>query len=75
MHASRLDRWIKLAAVGAILAFAVTDNINNVDLTMVGYILMAAGVVGLIWSIWLVNAHRNTTRRVVEDRHIHDDRV
>ena len=23
MHASRLDRWIKLAAVGAILAFGV----------------------------------------------------
>jgi hypothetical protein len=68
-----------LLAVGAVLAFAVTDNVNGVDLTAVGYILMAAGVIGLIWSIWVVNARRDTTHRVIEDRledrHIHDDRL
>ncbi len=37
-----------LLAVGAILAFAVTDAISGVDLTAVGYILMVAGAIGLL---------------------------
>ena len=36
-----------LAAVGAILAFAVQDNGSDVDLTAVWYILIIAGVVGM----------------------------
>ena len=36
-----------LLAVGAILAFAVTDTLSGVDLTIVGYILMVAGLIGL----------------------------
>jgi len=42
---------IALIAIGAILAFAVTDAINGVDLTMVGYICMAAGALGIILSL------------------------
>ena len=42
---------IVLIAFGAILSFAVTDAINGVDLTMVGYILMVAGIVGIIASL------------------------
>jgi len=65
-----------LLAAGAILAFAVRDNISNVDLSAVGYILMIAGLIGLIWAIWVVNVRRNTSHRIVEDRiedrHIHD---
>ena len=38
-------------AVGAILAFAVTDNSSAVDVTTVGWILMAAGLVGLLLSL------------------------
>jgi hypothetical protein len=46
-----------LIAVGAILAFAVTDNSNAVDISTVGWILMAAGFVGLLlslimWDTW-----------------------
>jgi uncharacterized protein DUF6458 len=37
-----------LFAVGAILAFAVRDSIEGVDLETVGYILMAVGIVGAI---------------------------
>lgn len=37
-----------LLALGAILAFAVTDAISGVDLTAVGYILMIAGAIGLL---------------------------
>ncbi|MDP3714181.1 MAG: DUF6458 family protein [Mycobacteriales bacterium] len=39
-----------LLALGAVLAFAVTDAINGVDLTAVGYILMAAGALGLLMT-------------------------
>ena len=46
---------IFLLAVGAILAFAVTDAISGVDLTVVGYILMAAGALGLVISMLVAN--------------------
>ena len=46
-----------LLAVGAILAFAVRDSIDAVDLTMVGYILIAVGALGLIISL-IVNGQR-----------------
>ena len=46
---------IFLLAVGAILAFAVTDAISGVDLTVVGYILMAAGALGLLISMLIAN--------------------
>ena len=39
---------IILIAAGAILSFAVQDSIAEVDLTMVGYILMGVGVVAVI---------------------------
>lgn len=40
-----------LLALGLILAFAVSDNISGVDLTVVGYILAGVGLVGLIASL------------------------
>ena len=51
---------IFLIVVGAILAFAVRDGIDAVDLTMVGYICLAAGVVALIVAI-VLNAQRGRT--------------
>ena len=39
---------IFLIAVGAILRYAVTTNVEGVDLDVVGLILMIVGVVGLI---------------------------
>jgi hypothetical protein len=42
---------VALAALGAILSFAVADNVSGVDVTMVGYIVMAAGVLGLVISV------------------------
>jgi hypothetical protein len=39
---------IFLAAAGAILRYAVADNVNNVDLRMVGLILMVVGIIGAI---------------------------
>ncbi len=39
-----------LLAVGAILAFAVDYNVNGLDINVVGFILMAAGLVGLFMT-------------------------
>lgn len=54
---------IFLLALGAILAFAVRDNINEIDLVTVGYILMGAGALGIVLSL-ILNGQRET--RVVE---------
>ena len=42
---------IFLAAVGAVLAFAVTDNVSGVNLHTVGWILMVVGIVGIVLSM------------------------
>jgi len=49
---------IALIALGAILAFAVQDGISGIDLTMIGYILMAAGVLGIVLTL-IVNSQRD----------------
>ena len=48
---------IFLAAAGAILAFAVTDNVSGVNIHTIGWILLIVGVVGILlslvfWSAW-----------------------
>lgn len=57
---------IALLALGAILAFAVRDSISGVDLEQVGYILMGAGVLGIVLSL-VING-QNRERRVDERR-------
>jgi hypothetical protein len=52
---------IVLLAVGAILSFAVSDTVSGVDLVVVGYILMAAGALGIILSL-VLNGQRNQRR-------------
>lgn len=49
---------IFLLVVGAILAFAVNDSVDSVDLGMIGYICMGAGVLAIIISL-VVNAQRS----------------
>ncbi|GAB2745472.1 DUF6458 family protein [Arthrobacter bambusae] len=58
---------IFLIAIGAILAFAIPgDVVSFIDLHMVGYILMVAGVIGLIVSLVVFGPRR--TRRITESR-------
>lgn len=65
---------IALIVVGAILAFAVQIEPQAIDLTMIGYILMIAGVVGIVvgvamWSTRRTRAiRREPGGRVVEER-------
>lgn len=57
---------IFLLALGAILAFAVNADISGLDINVVGYVLMLAGLVGLIITVWYWNSRRRTT--VVRER-------
>ena len=56
---------IFLLALGAILAFAVNADISGLDINVVGYVLMLAGLIGLLITIWYWNSRRRT---VVEER-------
>jgi hypothetical protein len=65
---------IFLIAIGGILAFAVQDRISGIDLTMVGYILMGAGALGLVLVMVLAGRSRGTTTATtVEQRRRIDD--
>jgi uncharacterized membrane protein YidH (DUF202 family) len=58
---------IVLIAVGAILRFAVSVHTAHVNWHIVGDILMAVGVVGLVMSlIWMAMASRRGTTTVVD---------
>lgn len=65
-----------LIAVGAILTFALDLQVGFLDIDVVGWILMAAGVIGLIvtMSIWggrrreVVTTAEPTEYRRVEER-------
>ncbi|MEP6853542.1 MAG: DUF6458 family protein [bacterium] len=49
-----------LIALGAILKFAVTKQVQGVDLTTVGVILMVVGGLGLLIALVLTFARRRT---------------
>lgn len=66
----RIGSSIFLIALGAILAFAIQADVSFVDITLVGYILMAVGVIGLIASLLLAAPRRQ--RRVSESRSVVD---
>ena len=52
---------IFLIALGAILAFAVNADISGIDINIVGYVLMLAGLVGLLITVWYWNSRRRST--------------
>jgi hypothetical protein len=70
-HVMRIGSSIFLIALGAILAWAVAPGlIPAVDQVLVGYILMAVGVIGLIASLILASPGRS--RRISESRSVVD---
>ncbi|GAA4195144.1 hypothetical protein GCM10022219_19680 [Microbacterium oryzae] len=60
---------IALIAIGAIIAFAIDVDIAAIDLTMIGYILMAAGVLVFLISLVLMMRRRSavSTQRTAVD--------
>ena len=60
---------IFLIALGAILAFAVHASLGFVSIQVVGWVLMAAGAVGLILTLWFWSSRRRpAVERQVIDR-------
>ena len=57
-----------LLVVGLVLALAVNDSINEVDLTMVGWIMAAVGVLLIALTAATVNRGRGT-RSVATTQH------
>ncbi|MCR6712259.1 MAG: DUF6458 family protein [Demequina sp.] len=70
-----LGGGIFLIVVGAILAFAVKDSWDAVDLTMVGYICLAVGVLAIIISLVVNAQNRNTKHTEVVDQHVDERRI
>jgi heme/copper-type cytochrome/quinol oxidase subunit 1 len=70
-----LGTSIFLIAVGAVLAFALDRDVVSVfNVNIIGYILMAVGVLGLILS-FVINSRRSNTqhRTVIDDRRLPPD--
>ncbi len=62
---------IFLIAVGAILAFAVEAELAGLDIAVIGYILIGAGILGLILTMLVFGPRRRTS---VEQRRVYDER-
>ena len=61
---------IFLAAVGAVLAFAVSANVSGVNIHTVGWILLIVGIIGVLlsmvfWSSWAGPGYWSNGRRRV----------
>jgi hypothetical protein len=61
-----------LAAVGAVLAFAVDATVSGVDIHTIGWILLIVGLVGILlslvfWSSWAGPGYYSRRRTVVDD--------
>ncbi|HEU4425071.1 MAG TPA: DUF6458 family protein [Pilimelia sp.] len=67
---------IFLIALGAILAFAVNASIGWLDLQVVGWVMIFAGIAGLILTMWFWQSRRRTIVtqappvRPVDDRRV-----
>ena len=64
----RMGFSIFILAVGAILAFAVSATVAGLDIHVVGWVLMAAGILGLVLNTMVFGPRRRTlvrTREVV----------
>jgi Domain of unknown function (DUF6458) len=61
-----------LIAVGAILYFAVNADIQGLEISTIGIILMVVGVIGLVISLFfLSSSRRDPGRTVVRERDVY----
>ena len=70
----RMGLGIFLLVVGAILTFAVRDMVEGVDLSLIGWICMGAGVLALVLGLIGHTQATNTRRTEVIERHDGDAR-
>jgi beta-lactamase regulating signal transducer with metallopeptidase domain len=60
-----------LIAVGAILYFAINADIQGLEISTIGIILMVVGVIGLLISLFFLSSARRSTHTVVRDRDVY----
>jgi hypothetical protein len=65
-----------LIALGLILALAVNFTIAGLDIQVIGWILVAAGVIGLVmvFAVWGPRRRSVEPGGVVEERRVYDER-
>ncbi len=56
----KIGAGLLLIAVGAVLRFAVTKQVNGVSLGTVGVIMMIVGAVGLLITFIMMSTRRRT---------------
>jgi hypothetical protein len=59
---------IALLVVGGILAFGISDRVDGLDLTAIGYICMGGGILAIILSLVLNQQRSNTSHTEVVER-------
>ncbi len=69
-----------LVAVGAVLRWGVTDNIEDLNLATIGLILIVVGVIGLIaslmfWSSWGGFGSSRRSRTQTSDGRVYEETV
>jgi hypothetical protein len=63
-----LGTGIALLVVGGILAFGIKDSFSGVDLTAIGYICMAGGVLAIILTLVLQSQRQRSSHTTVVER-------
>lgn len=62
-----------LIAAGLVMALAISDRLDSVDLTAAGWIVAGVGVLLVIAGLFTALSARRTEHKVVEDRHVSSD--
>lgn len=65
---------IVLIAVGAILAFAVNFQVSGIEISTIGFILMVAGLIGIVVALVMNNQRSRTRHTIVRDERPGDGR-
>jgi hypothetical protein len=61
-----------MVALGAIITFAFNVRVGWLDLDVVGWVLMAAGAFGLIFTLLSFNRRRTVVTRQAPDGRVYD---
>ena len=63
-----LGLGIFLLVIGGVFAFGIRDSWSAVDLTAIGYVCMAAGVLAIILSLVVMQQRRRTQHTTYVER-------
>ena len=65
---------IFLIALGLILALAVEFDVAGLNIEIIGWILVLAGIVGLVMTMFIWGPRRRAGRPdIIEERRVYDD--